>query len=232
MGPGLRLDGPASFADLPRVVAVRTIDDSETAERAATSAWRFQDVAYVGTAYHSSGVGSVETCAANVEDERDTATPDLSEPNSPADRRPALSAHGAPTRWQILSPPPPLAFCVQYDESDFEFVQRLLGRFGLFYYFDHAGDATDLATAETMVICQRNEDYAALARASASPVVLKLAEREGTTRTFETILRFEARQRAAPTIARQRDWDMRAPRSLADFAAPPAADHPAQRAQR
>ncbi|OYX96574.1 MAG: hypothetical protein B7Y74_00805, partial [Novosphingobium sp. 35-62-5] len=42
-----------------------------------------------------------------------------------------------------------LAYCVQYGESDFDFVSRLMEEEGLYYYYQHS------ASAHTMVICDK-----------------------------------------------------------------------------
>ncbi|RNF35919.1 type VI secretion system Vgr family protein [Paracoccus methylarcula] len=47
-----------------------------------------------------------------------------------------LDQHGCTDyEWNLLSKPPQRDYCVQYDESDLNFVQRLLEHEGIFYFF-------------------------------------------------------------------------------------------------
>ncbi|SPJ33568.1 type VI secretion system Vgr family protein [Kushneria phyllosphaerae] len=43
-------------------------------------------------------------------------------------------------RFDLRRAYPPRSYCVQYRESDFNFISRLCEEEGLFYYFEHAGD--------------------------------------------------------------------------------------------
>lgn len=42
----------------------------------------------------------------------------------------------------------PLVYCVQYRESDFNFVSRLMEQYGIFYYFEHEKDKHTLVLAD------------------------------------------------------------------------------------
>ena len=37
---------------------------------------------------------------------------------------------------------PKLDYCVQYNETDFDFVHRLLEEFGIYYFFEHEESRT------------------------------------------------------------------------------------------
>ena len=50
----------------------------------------------------------------------------------------------------------PLEYCVQYRETSFNFVSRLMEEFGLFYYFDHSTQGQ-----HTMVICDQSSNLPA-----------------------------------------------------------------------
>ena len=50
----------------------------------------------------------------------------------------------------LSSVPPALQYCVQYRETDFAFVSRLMERFGLYYYFRHAGGRHTLVLADSI----------------------------------------------------------------------------------
>ena len=38
---------------------------------------------------------------------------------------------------------PELEYCVQYDETDYNFALRLMEQFGISFYFDHSNDSDD-----------------------------------------------------------------------------------------
>jgi type VI secretion system secreted protein VgrG len=50
---------------------------------------------------------------------------------------------------QLSVQPPDMPYCVQYRETDFAFVSRLLERFGIYYYFRHAGGRHTLVLADS-----------------------------------------------------------------------------------
>jgi type VI secretion system secreted protein VgrG len=50
----------------------------------------------------------------------------------------------------VRDPPPVMDYCVQYRESDFDFLSRLFEEHGLFYFFRHA------AGKHTLVLCDSN----------------------------------------------------------------------------
>ena len=45
---------------------------------------------------------------------------------------------------------PPREYCVQYDESDLDFVQRLLEHEGIFYFFEYDEDGHTLVLADAI----------------------------------------------------------------------------------
>jgi type VI secretion system secreted protein VgrG len=53
-------------------------------------------------------------------------------------------------RWDLADPSvyPQRSLCTQYQETDLAFVQRLLREEGLFYWFEHTGDAHTLVIAD------------------------------------------------------------------------------------
>lgn len=51
-------------------------------------------------------------------------------------------------RMDLRTSRAPLACCVQYDETDLDFVHRLLARAGMIYYFRHQSDAHELVIAD------------------------------------------------------------------------------------
>jgi type VI secretion system secreted protein VgrG len=53
-----------------------------------------------------------------------------------------LTENGVNHRWQLAHTYPKRVYCVQYDETDYEFVTRLLAEEGIMFFFDHASDFT------------------------------------------------------------------------------------------
>lgn len=51
---------------------------------------------------------------------------------------------------------PKLEYCVQYRETDFDFVSRLLEQAGIFYFFDHSGEGDN---SDTMVLADDSQSY-------------------------------------------------------------------------
>jgi len=75
-----------------------------------------------------------------------------------------LAERGLGARLRITGDYPLRDYCVQYQESDYAFLSRILAAAGLFFYFDHptaAGDdnATSMGTAEVFVLSDTAEYY-------------------------------------------------------------------------
>jgi type VI secretion system secreted protein VgrG len=90
---------------------------------------------------------------------------------------------------------PPREYCVQYRESDLEFVLRLLASEGIALRFDHDSHAD----AETVVLFDRNDRCP-----TRSPV--GFAPRGAAVSAAESIDRFERARRLGTTGVTQRDW--------------------------
>jgi type VI secretion system secreted protein VgrG len=59
-----------------------------------------------------------------------------------------LDEGGVLQRWATVVDYPALDYCVQYDESDLDFVSRLLEDAGIFYFFEHAQDGHTLVLGD------------------------------------------------------------------------------------
>lgn len=57
---------------------------------------------------------------------------------------------------------PPREYCVQYRESDLDFVQRLMEHEGIFYHFDHADGEHTLVLSDANASVKDAEDYATI----------------------------------------------------------------------
>jgi len=54
---------------------------------------------------------------------------------------------------------PTWEYCVQYRETDFNFISRLMEQEGIYYYFEHTGDAESGQTKHTMVLCDSASNH-------------------------------------------------------------------------
>lgn len=61
----------------------------------------------------------------------------------------------------LSATPPVMPYCVQYRETDFDFISRLMERFGIYYYFKHDGGR------HTMVLADSAAAHSAIAGVSA-----------------------------------------------------------------
>ncbi|MFN3416094.1 MAG: type VI secretion system Vgr family protein [Caldimonas sp.] len=61
-------------------------------------------------------------------------------------------------RWALADEPhyPERSLCIQYQESDLDFVARLLREEGLFWWFEHQAEADDSLGRHTLVIADHN----------------------------------------------------------------------------
>jgi type VI secretion system secreted protein VgrG len=53
-------------------------------------------------------------------------------------------------RWDLTAGYPTLNYCVQYRETDFDFVSRLLEEAGIFYFFEHEADGHTLVLVDAV----------------------------------------------------------------------------------
>lgn len=71
-----------------------------------------------------------------------------------------LATYSADSDWRLLSESayPTLEYCLQYDETDFDFVSRLLEEHGIYYFFEHSDTAHTLVLVDAMVKHVSKED--------------------------------------------------------------------------
>ena len=67
---------------------------------------------------------------------------------------PAYQARVPPAATKIVTPPPAREYCVQYGETDHEFISRILAEEGISSYFDHASGSTWTLTDDTFSSAQ------------------------------------------------------------------------------
>jgi type VI secretion system secreted protein VgrG len=110
-----------------------------------------------------------------------------------------LGAFGRSVRFDLTRTPAVREYCVQYRESDLDFVRRLTEEEGISWYFDHAGDA------EVMVLTDSNGSFA---QAPSVEGPLAVAGPEADTRGEESVRHFECARELQTTsvVARDFDW--------------------------
>ena len=99
---------------------------------------------------------------------------------------------------------PSREYCVQYRETELDFVQRLMAEEGIYYYFDHAG------STEKLMLVDHNAALPALETMDGQPVGIEGPE--GGTSAAETVRHFELAHQTLTTSATVRDFDWTQPR--------------------
>lgn len=94
-----------------------------------------------------------------------------------------------------------LEYCVQYDESDFDFISRLMEQAGIFYYFTYA------ASGHTMVLADANSAFADCANAAS----LRFFPPSSDSQPLDAVTRFEREKRLALKQATADDYDFQKP---------------------
>ena len=61
-----------------------------------------------------------------------------------------LTAYSTDYEFRLTGDYPPLDYCVQYQESDFDFVSRLLEYFGIYYFFEHKDSKHTMVIIDSM----------------------------------------------------------------------------------
>ena len=106
----------------------------------------------------------------------------------------------------------PREYCVQYNETDLDFVHRLLEHEGVPYYFRHDGEG-----GETLVLASPEHVYAELPTIDGGPV--RVVDEGSATAGVETVRWFDERHRAQTSSEMQRDFDFTRPRGTLDVSA-------------
>ncbi len=108
-----------------------------------------------------------------------------------------LGAYGRAVEDRCTGSYPTREYCVQYAETDLEFVQRLLAEEGIFYLFEHAGDV------EAMVLADANDAFTDVESGPGFPYEPSTLQMSGN----EGIHRFDRVHQAVTTSVVVRDWD-------------------------
>ncbi|MEE9384501.1 MAG: type VI secretion system tip protein TssI/VgrG [Nannocystaceae bacterium] len=124
-----------------------------------------------------------------------------------------LASYGRSYRWALDEPPATRDYCVQYDESDLNAVQRLLEDEGISYYFEHRSDDG----AEVMVMTDANRFFPQVETSDLSSEV-PIAMTNAGNADVETIQFFDLCRALHSTSVTQRNFDFKRPRSLFEYA--------------
>jgi type VI secretion system secreted protein VgrG len=92
-------------------------------------------------------------------------------------------------------------YCVQYNESAFDFISRLMEEEGIFYYFEHA------AGSHTMVLVDGGDDYPTCAGLASA----RYQATGGSRDAIDLVYRCEAEQRAVPAKFASGDFHFETP---------------------
>ncbi|MCU9065299.1 type VI secretion system tip protein VgrG [Pseudomonas aeruginosa] len=119
-------------------------------------------------------------------------------------------------RFQLGTRYPEREYCVQYDESDLHFVQRLCCEEGIHFHFRHSAEAHLLVFGDNQTVFPR------LGRPTA------YVHDSGLVADEPVIKRFSLRLASRTTRTTRRDYDFEKPRLLLEAGNRPAADAPAE----
>ncbi|WP_367086824.1 type VI secretion system tip protein TssI/VgrG [Pseudomonas aeruginosa] len=119
-------------------------------------------------------------------------------------------------RFQLGTRYPEREYCVQYDESDLHFVQRLCVEEGIHFHFRHSAEAHLLVFGDDQTVFPR------LGRPTA------YVHDSGLVADEPVIKRFSLRLASRTTRTTRRDYDFEKPRLLLEAGNRPAADAPAE----
>ncbi len=116
-----------------------------------------------------------------------------------------FGAHGfADFRFDVQGSPPTYEYCVQYRESDFNFISRLFEKEGLYYFFEHENGKHTLVVTDSMDTHQPDSGYEKI------PMVMD----DSASRTFrEGIFSWRSRQQIRATEVTLQDYNFTTPRA-------------------
>jgi len=116
-----------------------------------------------------------------------------------------FGAHGfADFRFDVQGSPPTYEYCVQYRESDFNFLSRLFEKEGLYYFFEHENGKHTLVVTDSMDMHQPDSGYETI------PMVM---DDDYSRRQREGIFSWRTRQQIRATEVTLQDYNFTAPRA-------------------
>lgn len=116
-----------------------------------------------------------------------------------------FAAHGfADYRVDAKVNPPTYEYCVQYRESDFNFISRLFEKEGIYYYFEHENGKHTMVIANDMDVHETDTGYESV------PMVVDDSTAHGMR---EGIFNWRNRQQIRATHVTLQDYNFTAPRA-------------------
>ncbi|MFO0555576.1 MAG: type VI secretion system tip protein TssI/VgrG [Polyangiaceae bacterium] len=118
------------------------------------------------------------------------------------------------SRFELSRSYPAREYCTQYDETDLDFVTRLLAEEGIFFYFAHPEwvdlSSARLGDAETIVLIDEPHGYGSIH--GREPAKLTCVEGEGLAgSSWDKVIHFVPRSSVRTNAAEFRDYDPRRP---------------------
>lgn len=113
-----------------------------------------------------------------------------------------LDDWGLPRRWHLAQEHASRAYCVQYQESDLDFLQRILADEGIFFHFEHPDDAGE---GEREVIVFADDPH--LVRPIDGEPTLEAREGDGLSTREGDVRRFRVRHEVRPGAVLLKDFD-------------------------
>lgn len=133
-----------------------------------------------------------------------------------------LTEAGVPHEWRRRADYPRRPCCVQYQESGFDFVARLLAEEGVWYSFEHRYAGAEHGDVEVMILADHAAHYQPIA-GEGEVALARVLGRNGD----EHVSAFAAGRAMRPGAVRLRRYDYRRPAATvvaeASLAKPPAA---------
>jgi len=128
--------------------------------------------------------------------------------------RAVLGEHGIVPRLRFSREYSPKSYVVQYDESDWGFVTRLLSREGIALWFDHPiasgnPDETNLGSNEVLVLSDSPSSYSPIVGGDA--LSFRPALHGGLVHGSHDVLAFHLRERTNERIVASRSFDVERP---------------------
>lgn len=96
------------------------------------------------------------------------------------------------------------SLCVQYHESDLDFVQRLMAEEGLFCWFEHESAEGDSLGSHTLVLADHNGAFEPNLQAQ-----VRYTQSASASFKEDSLTRFDEARRVAPTVLTAASWDYR-----------------------
>ena len=122
-----------------------------------------------------------------------------------------LEEHGVARAWTLLATYPRRQYCVQYQESDYHFVTRILAEEGIFFFFEQPRDDADRKSTERLALADDAHSYPQID--GDAHLLFRQQQDEGAMRAAENhVLDFRPRTRVESTAVVMRDYDFHRPK--------------------